>query len=442
MDGDAHPAARSRTGGIAVRRPVVGLFGAFDTGELGEVALRRVLENELTRRRPDIDVVALAPFGAERSVPGDEGRPARPLPHDGAAAGLGLDALIVAGDVLAGERAWAVRYPVAPDVIAERGVEELVLRGEHRGAPAAGTIAWFAVGMPEADPEASVPQLSARSVWARDADTLERLGRAALQSGDPLLLSGRVFAADTLRKRADLLRMCGALPPGRRLVVELSRHGDAGTATGLGAALGTALGADPRLVVIVVSLDPGAPGETWPLHIEGLNAERLHHFPAWAGLDDVAAALSGAAAVVASSPAGAALASSFEVPVVAVATERRGRFDAAIPLLDGDLAAGIASLLASGKPPTTGEAVGRLEEALDALAATLPSVSGTAEGAPPEPPVSALAVLQQRLADERTALAAELSRLQAELDHMRASPEHRIAKPVRDAYERWQKRRT
>ncbi len=68
----------------AARGPVVGLFGAFDTGELGEVALRRVIESELAGRRPDIEVVALAPFGAERPVPGDEGRPARPLPHGNA----------------------------------------------------------------------------------------------------------------------------------------------------------------------------------------------------------------------------------------------------------------------------------------------------------------------------------------------------------------------
>ena len=54
----------------AAERPVVGLFGAFDTGELGEVALRRVLESELARRRPDIALIALAPFGSERPVAG------------------------------------------------------------------------------------------------------------------------------------------------------------------------------------------------------------------------------------------------------------------------------------------------------------------------------------------------------------------------------------
>src|ERR1700674_2508087 len=82
----------------AADRPVVGLFGAFDTGDLGEVALRRVIEGELVRRRPDIELVALAPFGAERPIPGDEGRPARALPAVAEHPGLDIDALIISGD--------------------------------------------------------------------------------------------------------------------------------------------------------------------------------------------------------------------------------------------------------------------------------------------------------------------------------------------------------
>ena len=84
-----------------------------------------------------------------------------------------------------------------------------------------------------------------------------------------------------------------------------------------------------------------------------------------------------------------------------------------------------------------------LDQAFDELAVRLPRASGLAErAAQPDPVASALAVLQQRLVDERTSLAAELSRLQAELDHLRASPEHRLAKPLHDAYRRWQRRRT
>jgi uncharacterized small protein (DUF1192 family) len=59
-----------------------------------------------------------------------------------------------------------------------------------------------------------------------------------------------------------------------------------------------------------------------------------------------------------------------------------------------------------------------------------------------DPTESALAILQRRLVDERTALQAELSRLQAEIEHLQASPEHRIARPIRERYQRWQRRRT
>ncbi len=61
------------------------------------------------------------------------------------------------------------------------------------------------------------------------------------------------------------------------------------------AALARALRADPTLVVVALSLTPGAPGAGWPLVVDGLLAERVHHLPAWAGLDDVAAAMSGSA---------------------------------------------------------------------------------------------------------------------------------------------------
>ncbi len=432
----------------AARRPVVGLFGAFDTGELGEVAVRRVIETELSRRRPDIEIVALAPFGAERPVPGDEGRPACPLPRRGAVAttaeGLGLDALIVAGDVLADDRSWAARYPVEADAIAGRGVEPLVLEGKIATEPAAGVIVWFGVGAPDRDVDVGSAPLGARSVWVRDPATLSRIGGTAVYSGDPLFLAARVFTAETVRKRADLLRLCGALPAGRRLVVEWSQAaGASDLADHVGPALSEALRADPKLVVIAVSLKPAAPGEGWPLGVDGLLAERLHHLPAWAGLDDVAAAISGSAAVIATSPAGADMAVALGAPVAAVTRGDGGRFDPIIPVVEGNLAAGITTLLSGGAPPEAGDAVRRLDQAFDELAERLPRVPGSAPHlAEREPVASALAILQQRLVDERTSLAAELSRLQAELDHLQASPEHRIAKPVRDAYQRWQRRRT
>jgi hypothetical protein len=427
----------------AAEKPVIGLFGAFDTGDLGEVALRRVMERELNWRRPDIDVVAMAPFGSERPIPGDEGRPARALPPAGAGPGLGVDTLIITGDVLAGNDEWATRYHVAPDVIAERGVAALALAGMRSGVPAAADVIWFGVGASD-DPEVDVAGLSSRDIWTRNRATLERLGGTTAGSGDPLLLASRVFGVDALRRREDLLRMCGALPSGRRLVVEVTPGIETAAADGqLIEALRGALRSDPKLSLIVLSLDPtGQPPETL-LPIDGLISERVHHFPVWAGLDDVAAAMSGAAAVVATSPAGAHLAAALGTPAAVLGSAAASRSAPDIPVLATDVTPRVAALLVSGMPMDLAAAVKTLDSAFDELAGRLPSVSGLPSPSnQPDQVDSALAILQQRLVDERTALQAELSRFQAELEHLQASPEHRIARPIREGYQRWQRRRT
>jgi hypothetical protein len=428
--------------GGAAERPVVGLMGLFDSGDLGEVALRRVVETELARRRPDIDLVAYSPFGSERPVPGDEGRPARPLPLLEGGASLGVDALIITGDVLVDDRHLAERYGVAEDVMAARGVASLAQSGTRASTPAAAHVLWFAVGAP-VDAQVDSATLDGRDVWARDRAAQERLGGTAVQSGDPLLLASRVFGSDTLRRRADLLRMCGALPAGRRLVVEVTGGTGAATAherlvEGLHAALRT----DPKLSVIVLTLDPlGRPAGA-VLHFEGLLAERVHHFPVWASLDDIAAALSGATGVVATSPAGAHLAAALGAPVVAIETGAGARFFDGIAVLDGELQGPLQKLLATGAPIDITEAVTTLDAAFGELAARLPRAPGADAALPPDPVESALSVLQRRLVDERTALQAELSRVQAELEHLQASPEHRLARPIREGYQRWQRRRT
>jgi hypothetical protein len=153
--------------------------------------------------------------------------------------------------------------------------------------------------------------------------------------------------------------------------------------------------------------------------------------------------MSGCVAVVASSPAGAHLAAGLGAPVSAADAGLGDRFDPAIPVLAGDLTPAIAALIASKQAVNIDSAVQTLDGAFAELAERLPRATGSARGAlEPDAATSALAILQQRLVDERAALQAELSRIQAELDHLRASPEHRLARPLREGYQRWQKRRT
>jgi hypothetical protein len=426
----------------AAGRPLVGLFGAFDTGELGEVALRRVLESELSRRRPDIDVVALAPFGAERPIPGDEGRPARALAPSTGSDVLGLDALIITGDVLGDDDHWAARYPAPSEAMAARGVSTLALTGTRGGQAAAPSVTWFAVG--SAGGHTDLNGLAAKDVWARDLAIQERLGGTAVQSGDPLLLAGRVFGVETLRRRADLLRMCGALPAGRRIVIETSAGlAASGSGARLVDALSAALRADAALSAVVLRLDPTRQFIDARFEVPGLIAERVHHLPTWVGLDDIAAAMSGSAAVVASSPAGAHLAAALGASVAVIDAGLRDRLDAAIPVLPGDLAPALQGLLAGTDRVAIDKSIQTLDGAFAELAERLPRAAASPRTALDAESVdSALALLQQRLVDERTALQAELSRLQSELDHLRASPEHRLARPIREGYRRWQRRRT
>lgn len=195
---------------------------------------------------------------------------------------------------------------------------------------------------------------------------------------------------------------------------------------------------------MVVDLDPTREPSGEPIPgVRGLIAERVHHLPSWAGLDDIAAALSGSLAAVASTPAGANLAASLGVSVLAMGTGRGHRFDPVIPLLGEDVPPAIHALLAGEHPASIDTAIQTLDGAFAELAQRLPRTSRATEAAPmPDEVASALSVLQRRLVDERTALQAEISRVQAELDHLRASPEHRLARPIREGYQRWQRRRT
>ena len=118
------------------------------------------------------------------------------------------------------------------------------------------------------------------------------------------------------------------------------------------------------------------------------------------------------------------------------------RFDPSIPVLAADVPA-MQAFLGRGQPANIDAAMRTLDGALAELAERLPR-----SAALPPPAVdhegidSALTVLQRRLADERTALQAELWQIQSELDHLRESPEHRITRPIREGYQRWQRRQT
>ncbi len=192
----------------------------------------------------------------------------------------------------------------------------------------------------------------------------------------------------------------------------------------------------------MLTLNPTAP-VTSGLYFGGPLEAQVHYLPTWVGLDDIAASISGSTAVLSTTSAGAHLAAALGAPAAALETAGNHPQVDGIPTFGTELTQHVAALLAKGRPVDIAAAVTTLDGAFAELAERLPRALNFAEAPVGRDPTdSALAILQQRLVDERTALQAELSRLQAELEHLQASPEQRIARPIREGYRRWRRRRT
>lgn len=445
------------------RPPRIGIFGAFDVRDLAELAVRRVVERELIARRADLDLLFIAPFGATRPSAFDEGRPAAPLEsvlaedHGGRTA---LDAIILVGDVLGDSASWAARYSVPTSEMERQGIGPLTLRGTRGGAPAAPFVTWFAAGVVDSLPSDILSDAAAALRAARGSLRNEASRRllavedgAPPVIGDPLLLAGRVLEAETLRKRADLLRLCGVLPDGPRLVIELGDSLNTEERAAVREAVVNTLERDHRFSAVAIRLDARssqlAHAEVGALSFAGPHAERIHILPDWTGLDDVAAAITHSSLTLATTAAGAHLAAGCGRPVVALQDPTNGRLDSAIVVaMPSTLATLLAAAIAEPRPPAL-MTVARLDASFDELAQRLPqSSAGNVE---PQGPVSAVdmaalsetvRLLQQRLVDERTSLQAEISRLDSRLSQVLGSPEHKFFEPIRQAYRRWWHKRT
>ena len=160
------------------------------------------------------------------------------------------------------------------------------------------------------------------------------------------MLAGRVFSPDVLRRRADLLRLCGALPAGRRVVIETASDLPALSAEHLVEAAVAALQADPKLSVVVVTLDPtGQPPTEAPFRVPGVmcraraHASRLGRARRHRGCD-VRVCRCGRHV-----PGGRQSRGRTGCSGHGDHPGRRHRFDPAIPLLAGDIAYAVQSLV-------------------------------------------------------------------------------------------------
>ena len=168
------------------------------------------------------------------------------------------------------------------------------------------------------------------------------------------------------------------MPAGRRLVLEVTRGVEPPALEAeLAEAIRAALRSDPTLSLIVLTLNPTAP-VTSGLYFGGPLEEQVHYLPTWVGLDDIAAAMSGATAVLATTAAGAHLAAALAAPVAALETAGyEGQADG-IPTFASELTQHLSSLLASGKPVDIAAAVTTLDGAFAELAERLPRTSTSA----------------------------------------------------------------
>ena len=195
---------------------------------------------------------------------------------------------------------WARRYAIAPEALAERGVAALALTGRRGRSPGRGA------GDLVRGRNLRCPGRRSRSsrwrgcVGTQLGATQEKVGdhgRGVRRSAAARVPRVRRRGPSPARGSAPNVRRSAA---GSRLVVEARealrvtrRRADRWSRGSR-----QLLRADPALSVIVLSLDP-LPRPWRPASRLTADRRAMHHLPAWVGLDDIAAAMSGASAVIA-----------------------------------------------------------------------------------------------------------------------------------------------
>jgi len=421
----------------APRRARVGLWGLFDAGDLDGAAVRTVLDAELSRRLPGVELVAASPLG--RPTARDDGRTPRTLATLDAAA---VDCIVVAGALPLDGEALQAAYGDAFAGDAEATLR-LLLGGD---VP---RVAWHGVAL-RGSP-AGLARVAHRPALlsVRDAASLAAVlqGDAAVQAlpvpHDAILLS-RVLHAGALRRRVETWRALGVLPPdgGVVLLDAAALHGRGGGS--VRAAVGAVAAGSGHNVVVA--------GDG-----EGAATAAL---PDAAGVWDVAAAVSVAAAVVSATPVLSAIAAGYGVPAV-VLPGGSATGDAGLPgeiAAEGEEVAGALhrALQSRAAPPREANAV--LDSDLDRLAAWTGAAGARAHPRrAPSPPsrdrllltrmrralLGEVGELQARLAQAESQHAAELAQAREEARRWRDEAERvttsktwRYTEPARSAYRR------
>lgn len=320
----------------------IGLWGAFDVEDFGDMLGPRITRAELDRRVPGLELVTRAPIGfvGLNRFQGS-GEPAAPLGawSDERVAELAreIDVLIVGGGDLASDRDvdMAPYYGLEPVELIHRAPHRFFIEGVAKHEIDVPT-AWHAVGVPE-DPSAQMAArlraaLAQRAyVTVRDEASRERLllagvEREILVVPDPTFLVPRIFPRDGLADRVQRLRELAGYPSGETLIVQGSRS-LLDRLDDVIDALGT-LCRDRELAPVAIELSPiHGDAEFAAAVVERL--PRSMRLPNHAGAHDVAAAIAWSAGFVGSSLHGNIVAAAYDRPSLMLNLAGRSKLEGA-----------------------------------------------------------------------------------------------------------------
>jgi hypothetical protein len=422
------PAARRQ-------RVRVGLWGLFDTGDADGPTVRAVLDAELHRRVPGLDLGAYSPLG--QATARDGGRTPEVLgePSDervGELAGA-LDCVVVAGALPLDATALAAAYgrsiPEASAALLLRGLGET---GEQR-CP----LAWHGVMLIGTPAGLAARTRAPALLSVRDATSLAALLESAL-AGEAVsvphhgILLARAVRDDALRRRVETWRGLDVLPA-QGVVLLVDAAALAGPTSSAALAALRDVAADSGINVVVVDAGPPSGAAAVPAPVAA--ARRL---PGGAGVADIAAAASVATLVLSATPVLSAVAAGYGRTVVAL-PGASATGDAGVPGettadVDG-IADALRRALRSPAPPPPSEAIAVLDGELDRLARWITARTSAAARAPRQktPQASRDA---RRLTELRRALLGEIGELQARIAALEAAHAAELQE-LRDELQRW-----
>lgn len=462
----------------AARRRV-GLIGTFDLANYGDLLLPAITERELLRRRPDLVIRRMSPYGWEHPVPMDGGELAEPLgaptPQRRADVAAGCDALVIGGGEILHfhDHLLAPHYEVTPEEAVARAPSRWFVDGV--GAESATPTAWNAIGIPFDIPDEHaglVRQAAARHrlLVVRDEQSRKRLEQVGVEQEihvvpEPGFVVNRLFDHDVLERRRRLHTALGWSPPGRYVVVQ-GNGSMLNEVDRISMALDTMRAEQHDIAVVLVETGLGHGDTAFAAEFAARHPGRVWRADAPLWPVDLAAILAGAETFIGVSLHGAATAISYGRRAVVFNAPQQSKLRGLVDHLDDrrgyvdradELPAAIRWALGAQGPDAALAAIGRRIDAhFDRLTAMIDGAGLSVDAGPPtghrvaeelHALRTAHAVRGRRLVSERDALATliaerdeRLAALEAELatTHQRAAEaERHVQMIVRLKSMRW-----